>query len=232
MRAALLLLFFTSLWAVPQQTAVIEGTILRSDGGGPVAGARVYLWRESPGGNGAYGTMSGSDGRFVLKDVVPGTYKLLAKQAGYIDAEYGQKRAQRPGTPIDISAGQGLQDLNVRMTPGSVVSGRVFDQNGNPIPNAGVQLLQPRYTPDGHATAIMAGSAETNDMGEYRIFRVSPGTYYVAATVRNRALMLDPIRRSASEVWSWMPPARPLRICRFGCGENRTVGVTCRSPHR
>jgi protocatechuate 3,4-dioxygenase beta subunit len=188
-------LLLALLFGTQQQTSTIEGMVMRADGGGPVAKARVYLSRRSDGGNGAYATMSGGDGRFVLKDVPPGKYVLIAKQTGYLDAEYGAKTPRRPGALVDISPGVTLRDRNVRMTAGSVVTGRVLDQNGKPLPSASVQLLQPRYTPEGRATPTTGFSTSTNDLGEYRIFWVSPGTYYLAVSVNDRSLMLDPMER-------------------------------------
>ena len=108
----------------------------------PVAGARVVLRKDqSVRAESDYGTTTSSDGRFALRNIAPARYRLLVRHTGYIDAEYGQKRPNRPGPILDLSRVQTLRDIVVQMTPGSVISGRVYDQNGQPVDSAQVQLI-------------------------------------------------------------------------------------------
>jgi len=191
MKPALLLLL-AALFSIHQETSRIEGIVTRSDGTTPVPGVRVILRKDqSVRAESDYGTLTGSDGRFILKDVSAGRYRLLARKPGFIDAEYGQKQPSRPGTVLDLSTAQALKDLTVKMTAGSVISGRVYDHEGQALSNVQVQLIRPRYIASGHMTAIAVSSATTNDLGEYRIYWVAPGTYYLTATVFERNPQLE-----------------------------------------
>ncbi len=67
--------------------------------------------------------MTDSDGHFSIKDIEPGRYRLTARQSGFIDALYGQKRPNQPGSILDLAKGEKQLDLQLRMTAGSVVSG-------------------------------------------------------------------------------------------------------------
>jgi hypothetical protein len=66
------------------------------------------------------------------------------------------------------------------MVRGATVNGRVRDANGQPIPNLNVAAYQVGYR-DGRETLSVVTSKMTDDRGEYRIFWVAPGEYYVAA---------------------------------------------------
>ena len=165
----------------PQPTRVF-GIVLRTDGKTPIPGARVVLAYMSSSPSEDYATLSGPDGRFALQNIMPGRYVLRATSRGFIESAYGSKRPKRPGAELDISAGQTLENLTIRMTTGSVISGRVYDDTGRLLPDVTVQAMQPRYDPDGRRTASMVLNTRTNDIGEYRLYWASPGSYYIAAT--------------------------------------------------
>jgi len=167
----------------------IQGVVLRTGSTTPVSGARVVLKRDGQSGRSEfdYGTFTSSDGHFEFKDVTPGRYRLSATQNGYVVSEYGQKRPNRPGAILDLSAATSLKDIVIHMTPGSVISGRVYDDAGNPLDSVQIQLIQPRYQGDGKIVPLMVSTTMTNDLGEYRLFWIAPGTYYVVATHFSRS---------------------------------------------
>jgi protocatechuate 3,4-dioxygenase beta subunit len=179
--AALAVLASAQSGPVPEP-ARITGIVLRTDGKTPIAGARVVLAYMSASPSEDYATLSGSDGRFALQNIIPGRYVLRATSRGFIEAAYGAKRPKRPGAELDVSAGQTLENVTIQMTAGSVIAGRVYDDTGRLLPDVTVQAIQPRYDPDGRRTASMVLNTRTNDIGEYRLYWASPGTYYIAAT--------------------------------------------------
>lgn len=69
------------------------------------------------------------------------------------------------------------------MTAGGVISGRVYDQDGHPVEGVLIHSLVRRYQPDGTVLLSELNIARTNDIGEYRMYWMSPGTYYLVATV-------------------------------------------------
>src|SRR4030095_8168534 len=64
------------------------------------------------------------------------------------------------------------------MTPTASVSGKILDRSGQPIPGVAVQLVKALYQ-EGRRTMSVMKSMLTNDLGEYRIFWIAPGSYYV-----------------------------------------------------
>jgi hypothetical protein len=50
-------------------------------------------------------------GRFELKGIDPGRYRLKVSRTGFVTQEYGQKTPNDPGAEIRLAPGQNLRDL-------------------------------------------------------------------------------------------------------------------------
>src|SRR6185503_10881105 len=73
--------------------------------------------------------------------------------------------------------------IQLKLTPQSVIIGRVYDQDGDPVENAQVQVMRYTYPRSGRQLSTV-GTGTTNDLGEYRVAGLAPGRYYVSATGR------------------------------------------------
>jgi len=206
----------------PVAKATIEGTVVRSPSGEPLARAQLTIVRNSPpaqtaGQRGATPpgptpanagaapgatasiapVMTDDQGRFQIKDLDPGTYRLYAARNGYSRMEYGQKLMYRPGTVLNITAGQNMKDVVFRLTPAGTITGRIVDDQGEPLPGLTVQVLRSTYDANGKRTLQPAGTAKTNDLGEYRLYWIAPGRYFISA---NAAVSgLDALAASAAQ---------------------------------
>ena len=67
---------------------------------------------------------------------------MTASKAGYVNITYGAKRPGRPGTPIQLADGQKLEKANISLPKGSVVTGIVVDENGEPSPGTQVRVMR------------------------------------------------------------------------------------------
>jgi hypothetical protein len=184
---------------ISQQTpkARIEGSIVRDGNGDAVARARVTLNRFGRGAAPVAGSaalrganpqlapippvMTDDQGKFAIPAVDEGSYSLTIQANGYVSTNYGQHYAGGPGIPIALKAGQSLRDVSIRLTPASNISGRVRDAADQPLLNVPVQLLRYSYNAQGQRSFQQVGSARTDDHGEYRIFWMTPGRYYLMA---------------------------------------------------
>lgn len=126
-----------------------------------------------------------ADGRFVMENVEAGQYRLTAERNGYVRGEYGARKPQHTGTPVMLKSGDSLTNLEIKLVRHSVVSGRITDEDGDPVQSAQVQLMRISY-PRGRRQLLPAtgGGASTNDLGEYRMFGIPPGKYYLSVTPR------------------------------------------------
>jgi Carboxypeptidase regulatory-like domain len=174
--------------AVPEQASV-SGTVLEAGSNTPVAGAQVTLMSF------AYRPQLGrplepvvattdQNGRYRFEAVGPGRYRVSVQKTGFA-AMLG------PGVPeATLKAGEQKTDLNVIIQRGAAIVGRVVDENGEPVANANVTAWRRPPAPNGAASParlalIPAGSAaQTNDLGEFRLYGLAAGDVYVQATSR------------------------------------------------
>jgi 5-hydroxyisourate hydrolase-like protein (transthyretin family) len=122
-----------------------------------------------------------NQGRYSLKDLEPGNYRVTFAANGYVKQDYGQRAFVGQGTTLVVSANQNLKDINMAMTAAGNVSGRLRDSSGMPAPGVPVQLFRASYNTTGQKGFQAVESDKSDDRGEFRLFWVSPGRYYVNA---------------------------------------------------
>jgi hypothetical protein len=135
--------------------------------------------------------MTDAEGRFVIKDVAPGTYRVFAVRNGYVAQEYGQRAANRPGTLVEVLPNQPLKNVDFRLSPAGTITGRITSSSGEPLPRMSVQLLRSTYDETGKRQMATVTSDMTDDRGEYRLFWVPPGRYFLSTVPEST--MLDQI---------------------------------------
>lgn len=163
-----------------QNKGSIHGTVIDSKTGQPIKNAEVSL-RTFPAGNRGEPGAAASDaeGHFVFDNLPAGQYRVTTSRNGYINRARGLSGGMRP-TTVTVSSGQ-TADTVVRLIPSSVISGRVTSEGDEPVPNVNVQAMKYAYQNDRRQLTDV-GTASTNDRGEYRIWGLPPGKYYVRAT--------------------------------------------------
>jgi hypothetical protein len=166
----------------PAAKGRIAGRVLASDTGRPVRRARVFVSAaELPGGR---GVTTDENGSYELTELPAGRYTVSVSKTGFISLSYGQRRPLQAGTPLQLADGQQLSDVNFSLPRGSVIAGRIFDEMGDPVPGAFVQVMRYQYA-QGNRQLVPAGGAQTDDQGYFRTWGLNPGEYYVNAVSRN-----------------------------------------------
>ena len=166
--------------APPTGTGVIAGTVVQADSGRPGRRASVTLSGGEP--SRARTAIADDQGHFAFTALPGGTFTLTAIKAGWLDTTYGQKRPGngRPGTPIQLVAGQRLDRIALAMPRGGVITGTVLDEAGDPAFNVPIRLMKVAYR-SGARTLAWSGTGRTDDRGVYRIAALLPGEYIVTA---------------------------------------------------
>ena len=166
---------------LPAGTGIIAGRLVADDANGqPIRRARVTANSTDR----AVGrtTTTDDDGRFVFTELPGGRYLLQASKAAYVTTAYGATKPGRAGTPVALAEGQKIVDLTMKMPRGGVVTGRVFDQSGQPAAGVNVRLLRYGFQAlTAERTLFSSPGATTDDTGTYRVYGLSPGDYVVAA---------------------------------------------------
>ena len=173
--------------------ATVEGQVVNAQGGTPLRKASVTLNRQNngplaPGTRTNFAATTDASGRFTFTGVEPGTYRLNASHTGYLQGSYNARKPGGNGTPIDIGKAQRMTNVILKLTPHGVVAGKITDEDGDPVENAQVQILQVTYG-QGKKQLQQLNGESSNDLGEYRLAGLTPGKYYLSATYRRRMVM-------------------------------------------
>jgi hypothetical protein len=165
--------------ALKEDVCNIAGMVVKLSGSEPLSKASVHL-QSTEDRTRAISTVTGAGGRFELRGIDPGRYRLTVSRVGFVTQEYGQKKSEDPGAVLTLRPGQQLKDLLFRLIPSGVISGRILDEDGEPLPSVNVTAAREIYS-EGKRAISMVATVETSDLGEYRLFGLSPGRYFVSA---------------------------------------------------
>jgi protocatechuate 3,4-dioxygenase beta subunit len=132
-----------------------------------------------------------AEGRYEIGDLPSGRYTVTASKSTYVTITYGQTRPLEPGRPLEIGDKQIVEKVDFVLPKGGVIAGRVVDEYGEPVANAMVQPMQNRFM-GGQQRPMMSGQPfTTSDTGEYRLWGLSPGQYFVSVNPRGMGGFMD-----------------------------------------
>jgi uncharacterized protein (DUF2141 family) len=168
-------------------TARIKGRIVVAETGAPVRRAQVRL----SGGEILPKTVStDNEGAYEFHDLPAGRYTISATKSGYVNVSYGQTRPFESPKQLDLTDGQTLDKADITMPRGSVISGRIIDEFGEPVADAQVSAMRSTWSNGKRRLQSAGRTATTNDLGQYRIYGLPPGDYFVSATLRGSQEMM------------------------------------------
>lgn len=163
----------------PQPTGIIRGTITTFPDGKPLARARVILTR--PDKTYAWVTLTDAEGRYEIAELEPfDNYMLSANKSGYVPRVWGEKQLPELPDPIKLADGQVLEKIDIALAEQLWVSGRILDSDNTPFAGAVVSALRPVFVGDRREMVTVA-EIITNDKGEYRLFGLPAGQYFISA---------------------------------------------------
>jgi carboxypeptidase family protein len=219
----------------PAKPALIRGRILAGDTGRPLRRAQVTVTTAQ--GGPPKSTSTNLQGRYELKDLLPGRYVLTVRRAGYLSLQYGQRRPGDQARPIRISNGQILEDVDLSLPRTGSMLGRVLDDGGEPMSDVIVWAMRPMYIEGRRQLAVAAGGFEgTDDTGRFRLTGLAPGRYYIRAMTRETwTTVLDGQRQLmgfSPIFYPGTPSLRDARIVDVAIGQQVRVGDVTMIPGR
>ena len=159
------------------QTAKLSGIVVKDPDGQPVKKVVIELIADEHEHGANYTAVSAADGSFQIEQIRAGQYRLFVEKTGFLEMEKNHPRPE--GRLISLTPGQEMTDTVVHLQPAAVAHGRVTDEDGDPMAGAQVSLLRQTYQ-SGRRQWEAAGAESTNDLGEFRLAGIAPGTYYVS----------------------------------------------------
>jgi protocatechuate 3,4-dioxygenase beta subunit len=171
-------------------TARLRGRVVANDSGTPVRRAQVRISGPDIGSKTA---LTDSQGRYEFTDLPAGRFTLTASKSGYVSMQFGQTRPFESGKPVDLADAQVMDKTDFALPRGSVLAGRVSDEFGEPVAEAEVTAMRMQFTNGKRRLTPSGRTGVTNDLGQFRIYGLPPGEYYVSATLRNmnNVMMID-----------------------------------------
>jgi hypothetical protein len=169
-----------------QQKGGVSGTVT-SAAGEPLKNATLRLQGQPSSGNSgvasqplAYSASSDAQGNFTFQDLEPGRYTLSSEKAGYLRTTYSTS-SKGPVASLDLTSGQTLTGIAIKMTPQALISGRITDEDGEPLPNIRVDLTKWAYV-GGQKRLQASNIVNSNAEGVFAIGSLAAGSYYIGAT--------------------------------------------------
>jgi hypothetical protein len=158
--------------------ASLEAQIVAIGTNNPVPRARIVVAKVGGTVDDYRTGVADASGRFTFRDLTLGSYRVFAERQGYLRGEYGRRVANVNGTPVWLVESQAAR-ITVSMVPTGVITGRVFD-GGRPLRDVYVRAMRASFF-DGRRSLRIVEYAKTDDLGEYRLFDLAPGIYFVSA---------------------------------------------------
>ncbi len=170
-------------------TGSLRGRVVANDTGGPVRRAQVRISGPEIGTKTA---LTDGQGRYEFRDLPAGRFLVSVSKSGFVTMQYGQNRPFEPGRPLDLADAQKMDKVDVSLPRGGVLAGRVVDELGEAVADADVTAMRMQFA-NGKRRLVPSGrNSTTNDLGQFRVYGLPPGEYYVSATVRNMSsIMMD-----------------------------------------
>jgi len=184
----------------PKGTAIIRGQVMAATGA-PIRRAQVRVMSSDGRGSGGV-TSTDNEGRFEVKQLVAGRYNVMASKGGFVTVQFGQRRPNELGTPIELVDAQTADKVNFALAKGGVIAGRIVDDGGEPV--SGTQVMAMRYAFMNGARRLMPAPAEgsndrTDDQGSFRLFGLPPGDYFVSAANRSGGAMMAEVNNTEAD---------------------------------
>jgi hypothetical protein len=130
--------------------------------------------------------LTDDSGTFDFAELPAGRYTVTVAKAGFVSLSYGQRRPLQAGTPLQLQDGQQLKNVDFQLPRGSVIGGHVLDEDGEGMAGVTVRVMRDQYL-QGERRLTPAGTGQTDDKGQFRVWGLMPGDYYVNATARGGA---------------------------------------------
>jgi hypothetical protein len=125
---------------------------------------------------------TGNDGHFEFSNLPPGQYRVTAFKTSYMREAYGAKRQGGAGASIALGSGQTLTGVSIGLSKYGVITGTIYDQNGEPAQGVSVEVMAYTMRTGRRTLSSVYGRPQTtDDRGVYRAGGLVPGDYFVAA---------------------------------------------------
>ena len=225
---------------IPIGNATLSGVVTAADTGRPIRGAMINinaLIGTLPSGGplignpiGALGrgravaspafaavsrqAVTDASGRFSIERLPAASYNINVNRQQFLSTSYGARKPGGVGTPVALADGQALS-INIALLRGGSITGTVYGEDGDIQSLTQVSAWRIVMN-NGLKRVQQQAGAQTDERGNYRLFGLQPGDYFVSATpFLNDRQNLERVQAEADAINSAIasgavhPPAGP-----------------------
>jgi hypothetical protein len=153
--------------------ARIEGQVV-SVTGAPLPGVSVELRVVDLGFVVWETATTDAKGQFVFDAVEPRAYRISAAPSGYVSTERNDTSSS-----VTVQRGEKRTGIVLRLIRASSITGRVVDQDRNPIPNPKVSLYRKARLTSHNELRLASPFVTSAADGTFTFADVTPGSYYL-----------------------------------------------------
>ncbi|HVP45457.1 MAG TPA: carboxypeptidase-like regulatory domain-containing protein [Bryobacteraceae bacterium] len=176
----------------PEDDGSLEGAVINAVTKEPVRKAQVTM---VPGN--VPPAVTDANGHFAFRKLPPGTYSLHAQHPEFPVVVSGL--AGTSPLTVTLAPHEKKSDLVMTLTPGASISGRVMNEDEKPVGGCAVQAMQ--FAPGPPANRLYGTrAASSDDRGEYRIYGLARGRYYVSVECNQPLPQAHGLVRRSSDV--------------------------------
>jgi protocatechuate 3,4-dioxygenase beta subunit len=166
----------------PEDLCTLAGKVTNAVTGEPVSKVEITIDGRGvqPPSSNVYTTVSDAGGVYHAKGVEPGQYRISAVHAGFVGELRAPEESRRIAT---LTRAQNATGLDLKLMPEGVIAGRVVNNEGEGMPGYYVTPCLLRYAAESDRQMMIAtqGYQETDDRGEFRLYGMPPGSFYLYA---------------------------------------------------
>lgn len=151
----------------------VEGMVVNAVSGEPVRNALVWIAFASERSS----LLTGPEGKFHFDNVPPGALRITVQKPGFF-SEAQLIEGGRLSAALQV--GPDMPPVILKLVPEGVIFGRITDASGESAEELPVKVFYGAIV-DGTANWQQQFGVQTNSDGDYRIFELRPGVYYLSA---------------------------------------------------
>lgn len=174
---------------VAAATSGARGRVVTADSATAVQGAQVRLLEITT--HVSKTAFTDASGRYEIGGLPAGRYNATVTKLGMLTGRFGQASVGEPGKTVTLGVAQIVGSIDFRMWRPAVITGHVYNEIGEPASGVDVTAMQAVFRDGERRLMPLRGASKTTDTGEFRLFDLPPGAYYLLATVPSRPTASD-----------------------------------------
>jgi hypothetical protein len=166
-----------------------------------------------------------AEGRYEFRELPAASYIVNASKSSFVALAHGQTRPFDSGRPLELKDSQTIERIDFRLPRAGVIAGRIVDELGEPVSDVQVMTMRNQFVQGRRQPAPYGRPAMTNDIGEFRLFGLPPGEYYISATARDLSAMMaasDDRAGYAPTYYPGTPNAGEAQLVAIAVGESKS----------